>query len=476
MSISATAAIQFDGEPESNADRKSIAFEEPISLRTFTPSQLVIARSAGLYHFTPEGRRLADFTSGVLVANLGHNPSRWWKRLAHFMGWNTSGVFDGDADYVSLPPLTSYNAISPLEVEANHRLLASLHRTPFGSRLEQVMWSASGSEGIQKALWTCLQFQKDRNVILATRHGFHGKKGLAEAVTGDETSPNRDPRVRFIDFPRADCNDLDDQKKAFDATATTEELERLWERTNGRINCLVTEPYLGGGGSYHPPKEYHAALQEFCRRRNVVLILDEVQSNFGRTGEMYAFEKYGIEPDIVVLGKGLGNGIPVNCAVGRADVFASLGYGGASDTWSGHPLGCAAALATLDIFESENVVEKSRVVSQIIEAGLRRLRELPHVAAVRGEGMVWGVELGDFNGHPANAVAIECVRDCYVGDADGNAIHLLGPLAGKVIRISPPLTMTTDEATHWMDVLVALFAKTAKRLAAAPAGVVAGVR
>src|SRR4029079_7169597 len=150
-----------------------------------------------------------------------------------------------------LPPLTAYNAISTLEVDANHRLLSSLHRTPLGVRLQQVMWSASGSEGIQKALWACLQFKEDRNVIRATRHGFHGKKGLAEAVTGDETSPNRDPRVRFIDFPWAACQDLDDRKNLCAPTSTTEELERLWERTNGRINCLITEPYLGGGGSYH---------------------------------------------------------------------------------------------------------------------------------------------------------------------------------------------------------------------------------
>jgi 4-aminobutyrate aminotransferase-like enzyme len=311
-------------------------------------------------------------------------------------------------------------------------------------------------------------------VILATRHGFHGKKGLAEAVTGDEQSPNRDPRVTFIGFPREACRDLDEGNEPYDPAKTTHELDRLWDKTNGRINCLITEPYLGGGGSYHPPKAYHATLQDFCRRRNVMLIFDEVQSNFARTGAMYAFEKYGVEPDVVVLGKGLGNGVPVNCAVGRADVFASLTYGGASDTWSAHPLGCAAALATLDVFEQENVVEHARNVSRIVEGGLRRLRELPHVAAVRGEGMVWGIELAEFEKHTANAVAVACVRECYLGD-EGHAIHLLGPLSGKVIRIAPPLTMTLDEARHWMEVLVTLFARAAERLAAAPAGVAAEV-
>ena len=109
-------------------------------------------------------------------------------------------------------------------------------------------------------------------------------------------------------------------------------------------------------------------------------------------------------------------------------------------------LAAQPSLATLDVFEDEKVSSDRKPVSKIVEAGLRRIEELPHVAAVRGEGMVWGIELADFGGRSANDVAVECVRDCYLGDADGNAIHLLGPLAGKVIRISPPLTMTPNEA------------------------------
>jgi 4-aminobutyrate aminotransferase-like enzyme len=201
-------------------------------------------------------------------------------------------------------------------------------------------------------------------------------------------------------------------------------------------------------------------LVEFCREKDVVFILDEVQSNFGRTGAMYAFEEYGVEPDLVVLGKGLGNGVPVNCVAGRADVFAGMHYGGGSDTWSAHPLGCAATLATLDVFESEDVVETARRASAVVKAGLLRLSELAMVTAVRGEGMVWGVELGDAGPNwPSAKVAAECVRACYVGDRYGDAIHFLGPLAGNVLRVSPPLTMTVAEAERWMAVMYRLFAE-----------------
>src|SRR5205814_7309723 len=132
---------------------------------------------------------------------------------------------------------------------------------------------------------------------------------------------------------------------------------------------------LGGGGSYHPPKGYLQLLERFCRANDIVFVLDEVQANFGRTGALFAFETYGIEPDVVVLGKGLGNGVPVAAAVGRADLFGSLDYGAASDTWSANPLCCAAVLATLDEFETRDVIGEMKPASATIEAGLVALEE-----------------------------------------------------------------------------------------------------
>lgn len=462
-----TEQIRFDNEPSSNDVRRQIARDEPIGLRTQTPTQAVLARSAGLFHWTPEGRRLADFSSGVLVANLGHNPRNWLARLARYMNWAGDGLTDGDG-YLEAPTLTAYNAITPLEAEATQRLLASLQSSTGGGRMEQILWSASGSEGIQKALWAALHFQPDKDVILATRGGFHGKKGLAGAVTGDENSPERDPRVRFISFPKQECYDVSKRSEPFDPAVYAAELESLKTECAGRLNCLITEPYLGGGGSFHPPAGYLQLLQQFCRENDLVFILDEVQSNFGRTGKMYAFEAYGIEPDIVVLGKGMGNGVPVNAAAGSADVFGSLDFGEGSDTWSANPLACAACLATLDIFEETDVLGHAARISEIVEQGLIRLKELDLVTAVRGEGMVWGVEIGQVGERSSEAAAEECVRAAYLGDEAGNAIHLLGPLAGNVLRVSPPLTVTEEEATFWLDVLFNIFSKLQQRLGEKP--------
>jgi 4-aminobutyrate aminotransferase-like enzyme len=330
--------IEHPSEDHSNRDRASAMRYEPRSLRTYTPTQAVLAKSAGIYHWTPEGRRLYDFTSGVLVANLGHNPTRWMQRFADYMGWpklafdqaesapgpnlirtTTGGQADVPAGFFSAVALTAYNGVTRLEAEASRRLIAMLRANPGGGRMDQVMWAASGSEAIQKALWAAMARDRTRPMILATRNGFHGKKGLAGAVTGSETDAERDPRVKFFSFPAAECRDVSQRDHAFDPAPFRKELEALLHQYGRKIGALITEPYLGGGGSFHPPKEYLQLLEQFCRDNDIIFILDEVQSNFGRTGNLFAFTTYGIEPDIVVLGKGLGNGVPVAAAVGRAD-------------------------------------------------------------------------------------------------------------------------------------------------------------
>ena len=455
-------AIQHPCEQESNELRRRIAAMEPLALRTYTPTLAVLARSEGCYHWTPEGRKLADFTSGVLVANLGHNPKRWWTRVLKYLGLDS---IPADGNFVRASTLTSYNALTPLEVMASERLVFNLRSQPGGSRMEQVLWAATGSEAIQKAIWAALDRRAGEDVILATRYGFHGKKGLAGAVTGSEQDAERDRRVRFLSFPTEECHSVARRREPLDLTPYRNELAALAKEFGRRICCLITEPYLGGGGSYHPQKEYLQLLQSFCREHDIVFILDEVQSNFGRTGQMYAFTHYGVEPDIVILGKGLGNGIPVDAAVGRSDLFANMHYGEGSDTWSAHPLCCAAVLATLDEFESTGVLAHARELSAVIEAGLCRLQDLAVVARVRGEGLVWGVECAAVGTMSADQVAAACVEACYHGDVAGRAIHLLGPLAGKVIRVSPPLVMPLGDAREYLDAMFGMFSFVASRIA-----------
>ncbi len=193
--------------------------------------------------------------------------------------------------------------------------------------------------------------------------------------------------------------------QAFDpAPYRRERRTRCTNNSAGGIKCvLITEPYLGGGGSYHPPAAYLQMLQAFCRERDIIFILDEVQSNFGRTGDLFAFETYGLEPDIVVLGMGLGNGVPVAAAAGGLICSAH-------STTARHPTpGCQSAVERRRVGHvggvlRADVLGASRRASAVLEEGLVRLKELPFIAHVRGEkgsGMVWGVETSDYAGRTA---------------------------------------------------------------------------
>jgi 4-aminobutyrate aminotransferase-like enzyme len=462
--------IQFSGEDVSNKVRRTITNQEPLALRTFTPSQVVLAKSAGVFHFTPEGRRLYDYSSGVLVSNLGHNPRRWMQRFAGYMGWRPE-LLDGKAAAAGRPDdffdgiaLTAYNAITPIEAQAVERLVKNVQSWPGGKRLDTVMWAASGSEAIQKSLWACLHRDEARDIIIATRYGFHGKKGLAGAVTGCETDHDRDPRVKFISFPMKEIDDVSQQGRDLDLTPYRRELEALSAEQGRRINCLITEPYLGGGGSYHPPAAYLQLLERWCREHDVLFILDEVQANFGRTGRMFAFEAYGLEPDFVALGKGLGNGVPVSAVIGRGDVMASLKYGEASDTWSANPLGCAAVLATLDEFESTDVLAHTRKLTPIFIEGLNRLKDTGLITKVRGEGMVFGIECAAAGKFSDRDVAVKIVEAAYLGDKSGTGIHLLGPLAGNVVRVSPPMVISESEAGDSLRLLFGIVQTLARKI------------
>ncbi|GIX06867.1 MAG: aspartate aminotransferase family protein [Candidatus Poribacteria bacterium] len=435
--------VRLEGEPVANRYRERLDRHVAFGHKTYTPTQLVVRRAEGCWLESVEGQRLLDFSSGVLVANLGHNHPGFEAAYARY----TDGV-----------PRNCYNAISPLEVEAAERLVCNLNHP----KLQKVLWADSGSAGIIKAIWAAQRARPEKHILIATRHGFHGKKGLAGDVTGD-WSPN--PNVRFISFPMYEVRDVSllpsaEAGKDRLLGPYAQELEQLKVEHGDDLLLLITEPYLGAAGSFHPPKWYLQFLSKWCAENDVIFILDEVQSCHGRTGRMYAYQTYGIDPDIVVLGKGLGNGEPVAAAVGRADLMDSLDYGEGSDTYSGNPHACAAVLAALDIYESEPVVENCRAMSRVLQEGLSQLRDdFPCVAHVRGEGLVWGMEMADYRGLPAEVVANATVLECY-----RHGLHLLGPLSKKVLRISPPLVITEDELREGLNRMRQALTALTKRL------------
>jgi len=411
--------IQIEGEVKSNVVRNQLGKLVSKGHKTYTPTQLVVDRAEGIWLWNLEGQKLMDFASGVLVANLGHQHAYFEERFAFY----AKGL-----------PRNAYNLLTAIEVEAASRLIDS-----FASpKMEQILWAACGSAGIIKAMWAAQRYHPDRHLILATRYGFHGQKGLAGDVTGDKS---QNPNVRWIDFPMV--KDVRDKPNQTLKVKVLEQLNRLREEYPNQIAMLVTEPYLGAKGSYHPPDWYLRTINDWCNDHQVIFILDEVQSCHGRTGEMYATTKYGLDPDLVVCGKGIGNGEPIVAVVGRADLLSTFDYGEASDTFSGTPRGCAAALATLDTFDTFPILDNCRQAGQVIEKGLCQLTdEFSFATRVRGEGLVWGLEL------ESDSIANQLVLACYQ-----QGLHLIGPLAGNVLRVSPPLIISPTEAEvgiEWM--------------------------
>ena len=401
--------IQHKDEPKGNAIRKTISDLVGRGQTTYTPTQIAVAKAKGSYLWTADGRKLIDFTSGVLVQNLGFHNTKFEKY------WSA---------YRKNLPRNAYNMVSQVFAEASKRLVGSMKSNPNAQKL---LWAASGSEGIQKAMWTALHLHPNRPIMVGTRYGFHGKKGLAGDISGEAS---KNPNVRFISFP------MDDERPQDYYQA---ELDTLAEAYPNKIALVITEPYLGAKGSYHPPLWYHQMLQQWCNKHDIPFIFDEVQSCFGRTGNMYAYETYGVQPDLVVLGKGLANGESAAAVVGRADLIDTLDYGEASDTYSASTSACAAVCAALDVFKEDKVVKHGRKAGKKVRAGLDMLAErFSFIQSIRGEGMVYGIEMTDAN------IANQCVMEAY--NASGNrGVHFLGPLAEKVLRVSPALTIGDKE-------------------------------
>lgn len=414
--------IEHQNEPEGNAIRKLMAKYVGDGQNTYTPTQAAIVKARGCWLWTADGRKLLDFTSGVLVQNLGYLHSKYEKY------W---------AAYRKNLPRNAYNMITEVFTEASVRLIKSMKSNP---NAQKILWAASGSEGVQKAMWAALHRYPERSIMVATRFGFHGKKGLADDVSGESSN---NPNVRFIPFPMGENNPPEFYQSELDALANT---------YSGKIALLITEPYLGAKGSYHPPAWYHKMLQDWCNAQNIPFIFDEVQSCFGRTGNMYAFETYGVQPDLVVLGKGLANGEPAAAVIGRSDLIDALEYGEASDTYSGSTSACAAVCATLDVFKEDKVISHTKIMARKLRTSLTSLKtSCPFITDVRGEGMVYGIEID--TAERAN----RCVLEAYRA-TNAQGVHFLGPLAKKVLRVSPPLIITEEE----LDLAIQLIKKAWK--------------
>ncbi|MFY9738495.1 MAG: aspartate aminotransferase family protein [Candidatus Cybelea sp.] len=378
-----------------------------------------------------DGNRYIDCTAAFGVANAGHcNPRvtaavlEQVERLVHGMG--------------DVHP-------SAIRVRLLERLAQVL---PAG--LDRIFLATTGSEAVEAALKTAVLYT-GRARFAAFRGGYHGLSFGALAVGGIERfrapfagAIGAEPLL--LDFPRAG-GDLNGRDAAL---ATNRSLSE-----HGDIAALVVEPIQGRAGVILPPAGYLRELRAVCDERQIVMIVDEIYTGFGRTGTWFAVEREVVVPDILCIGKAMGSGFPISAAAGTSQVMnawpISSGEALHTSTYLGHPLGCAAALATIDEIDRLQLAQRARRLGDELGDRMSALRSLEGVGEIRGRGLLWGVPFRD--AAFASAVVKRALR--------AGAIFLQSGVAGDVVVISPPLVIGEEQLARALEILQVAIEATA---------------
>ena len=366
-----------------------------------------------------DGREYIDLASGTLITNLGHAHPRVVAAVAQ----------------AAARSLAFYNCSHADRAELARRL-AEL--AP--GDLERSAFFSSGSEAVDAAV-RLARLHTGRTEIVSFAGAFHGRSFTSLSVSGlgrlrQGFGPGL-PGVIHAPYPDRTLDPDDGIEAVRDVLAA---------ESGGSVAAILAEPYQGAGGVIIPPAGFLTGLRKLADELGALLIVDEVQSSYGRTGPMFATDLTGVVPDVMLLGKAMGNGYPVSAMIARPEVCAKVRPEQFSSSHSGNPGGCAAALAVLDTFASEDVLGAGARLAELFASRLSVIAERPRVRQVRQQGLAIGVET-------ENA---DCAKRA-VASLRGHGILLNSPIgrAGSVLRLAPALTMPHDLASRALDTLEA---------------------
>jgi 4-aminobutyrate aminotransferase len=387
------------------------------------------SHGVGHHLYDTSGRAYLDFANGIAVTALGHAHPR------------VTAAIHAQVDRLMGP----VHAIG--FAESTVRLARMLADT-FPDPLDTVLFLNSGSEAIDGAIKLARRVT-GRPAILAFRGAFHGRTIGATSVTSSSLNYRLGyepllPSVYQLPYPAA-YRDFDDDEAAATETCLAH-LDALFATTvaPSQVAAILIEPVQGEGGYYPAPPAFLRALRTVCDEHGILLIADEVQSGFGRTGEMWAFEHAGIVPDVVCVAKAIANGLPLSAIVARRDVQARWGRGAHGTTYGGNPVACAAGIAVLETIHDENLVANARLRGAELTGGLRELMaDHPSIGDVRGPGLMIGVEFvkdratREPDGARAEAVTARA--------AEAGLLLLTCGIHHQVVRWIPPLDVSVAE-------------------------------
>jgi len=438
--VAATRVIEIRTEIPGPRSREILERElKAVAHPLIVHEPIVADRARGSTITDVDGNTFVDFVGGVGVANVGHNHPR---------------VLEAIAEQAERFLHTDYTVI-PYEgyVELAERLGALV---PIGGETRAAFFNA-GAEAVENAVKLCRLYTKRQGVI-AFEGAFHGRTWMALTMTS-KTHPYKKglgpfaPEVYRTPYPTA--------YRGPDAKTALAALEGLFTThvSPEHVAAIVFEPQQGEGGFLPAPQEFVDGLRRICDDHGIVLVADEVQTGFGRTGRMFAMEHFGIEPDLVTVAKSIAGGLPLSGVVGRATIMDHPHSGAIGGTFIGNPVALAAALAVLDIFEEEQLVERAQLLGAALRARMLDWQSRwPRVGDVRGLGAMLAIELVRDPG--TKEPAPELV-EAVVDEALQRGLLLLkAGVNGNCIRVLCPLTTTDAELDDglraWEDALAAV--------------------
>jgi len=375
------------------------------------------ARNAALWDV--EGRRYIDFAGGIAVLNTGHLHPKVQAAVAAQL----------DAFSHTCLMITPY----AVAVELAERL----NRLAPGPTPKKSIFVTTGAEAVENTI-KIARAHTGRPAVIAFGGGFHGRTFMAMAPAG-KVAPYQ---AGFGPFPAEVYHaPFPIPYHGVSVQDSLDALERIfkYDVEPGRVAAIIVEPVMGEGGFYIAPVEFLQALRRICDQHGIVLVIDEIQTGFARTGKMFAIEHAGIEPDLMTMAKSLAGGFPLAAVVGKAEIMDAPGPGGLGGTYAGSPIACAAALAVLDVIEEEKLCARAEALGALITASMRELaREIPAIGEVRGLGAMVAMELVR-NGDP-HAPDADLAKALTKRAAEKGLVLLSCGLYGNVIRFLVPLT------------------------------------
>lgn len=402
-------------------------------------TSIFAARAEGAVLEDVDGNRFLDFAGGIGVVNAGHRAPRVVAAIREQLDAFIHTCF-------SVAPYEKYIALAE-----------KLNSLVPGAFAKKSILVNSGAEAIENAVKIARAYTR-KPAIICFEDAFHGRTMLTMSLTS-KTHPYKAGFEPFATdiyrIPYAYCYRCSYSLQYPSCNVfCAHHLEDTFKRVvaSEAVAAVVVEPVLGEGGFVAPPREFFAVLQETCKRHGILFIADEVQSGFGRTGAMFASERYGITPDILVSAKSIAAGMPLAAVTGRAEVMDAAGIGGLGGTYGGNPLSCAAALAAIETLERENLPARAEKLGQRFEARARDwTKRWPLIGDVRGLGAMRALELVRSRDarEPAKEEADEVLRHCR----ERGLILLSAGSYGNVLRLLVPLIISDEQFDEGLDVL-----------------------